>query len=101
MNSLGWIILGGLLMSAIALVGSVTAVLRPVTLNRLLLPLVSLAAGTLLGGAILHLLPTGFSALGPIEGGVWFWPVSPSFSHLSSFYIGITVTALRPRAETR
>lgn len=71
MNSLGWIILGGLLMSAIALVGGLTTALRPATLDRLLLPLVSLAAGTLLGGAVLHLLPTGFSALGPIEGGVW------------------------------
>jgi len=85
MNSLGWIILGGLLMSAIALVGSVTTVLRPVTLNRLLLPLVSLAAGTLLGGAILHMLPTGFSALGPIEGGVWLLAGFAIFLALEQF----------------
>lgn len=71
MSSLGWIILGGLLMSAIALVGSLTTVLQPKTLDRLTLPLVSLAAGSLLGGAILHMLPTGFAAVRPLEGGVW------------------------------
>jgi zinc and cadmium transporter len=55
MSSLMWIILVGLLMSAIALVGSLTTLLRPASLERLLLPLVSLAAETLLGGAILHI----------------------------------------------
>jgi zinc and cadmium transporter len=52
-----WILLGGVLMSAIALVGSVTLVLRETTLRKILLPLVSFAAGTLVGGALFHMIP--------------------------------------------
>jgi len=44
-------------MGAIAMVGTVTLVLRPATLNRLLLPLVALAAGSLIGGAFFHMIP--------------------------------------------
>ncbi len=51
------IILGGLAMSAIALVGSVTLLLSQSTLDRLIRPLVALAAGSLLGGAFFHMLP--------------------------------------------
>jgi zinc and cadmium transporter len=47
MTSFLWILIGGVSMSAIALVGSVTLVLRESTLQRLLLPLVSFAAGSL------------------------------------------------------
>jgi hypothetical protein len=54
---LAWIIASGLLMSAIALVGSVTLFLSEATLKKILLPLVALAAGTLLGGALLHMIP--------------------------------------------
>jgi zinc and cadmium transporter len=57
MSSLAWILVGGLLMSAIALVGSVTLLLRPETLERLVKPLVAFAAGSLLGGAFFHMLP--------------------------------------------
>lgn len=51
-------------MSAIALVGSLTIVLREVTLRKLLLPLVALAAGTLLGGALFHMIPASVDKLG-------------------------------------
>lgn len=61
---LGWIVLSGVLMSAIALVGSVTLLLPPATLHRLLLPLVAFAAGSLLGGALLHMLPAGIGVMG-------------------------------------
>lgn len=44
-------------MSALALVGSVTLLLGERTLERLLLPLVAFAAGSLLGGAFFHMLP--------------------------------------------
>ena len=54
-----WIIGSGVLMSAIALVGSVTLVLSERTLQRILLPLVAFAAGSLLGGAFFHMLPVG------------------------------------------
>ena len=57
METLWWIVGSGLLMSAIALVGSVTLLLRESTLRRLLLPLVAFAAGSLLGGAFFHMIP--------------------------------------------
>jgi zinc and cadmium transporter len=59
---LAWIVAGGLGMSAIAMVGSATLVLSERTLQRLLLPLVAFAAGSLLGGAFFHMLPVGLGA---------------------------------------
>jgi zinc and cadmium transporter len=61
-----WILLSGILMSAIALVGAVTLVLKEATLQRLLLPLVALSAGSLLGGAFFHMIPAAFEALGDL-----------------------------------
>ena len=57
MTTFSWIFLSGLLMSAIALVGSLTLLLRPTTLDRVVMPLVAFAAGSLLGGAFFHMLP--------------------------------------------
>ena len=57
-----WIVGSGLLMSAIALVGSVTLVLSEQMLQRILLPLVAFAAGSLLGGAFFHMLPASLAA---------------------------------------
>jgi len=59
MSTLGWIISSSLLMSAIALVGSVTLILKEHTLQKILLPLVAFAAGSLIGGAFLHMMPAG------------------------------------------
>jgi zinc and cadmium transporter len=59
---LAWIVAGGVAMSAIAMVGSVTLVLSERTLQRILLPLVAFAAGSLLGGAFFHMLPVGLEA---------------------------------------
>jgi zinc and cadmium transporter len=59
-----WIFCSGILMSFIALVGSQTLVLQESTLNKLLLPLVALAAGTLLGGALFHMIPASIDRLG-------------------------------------
>ena len=47
MSTLAYIVLGGIAMSVIALVGSVTLILREETLSKILLPLVSFAAGSL------------------------------------------------------
>jgi zinc and cadmium transporter len=58
-----WILLGGVLMSAIALVGSVTLVLRESTLDKLILPLVSFAAGSLIGGALFHMIPASLATM--------------------------------------
>jgi zinc and cadmium transporter len=57
-----WILVAGFLMSCIALVGSVTLLLKPATLDRLVLPLVAFSAGSLLGGAFFHMIP---AAVGP------------------------------------
>jgi len=51
-------------MSAIALIGSVTLCFQEATLKKLLLPLVALAAGTLLGGALFHMIPAAVDKLG-------------------------------------
>lgn len=93
MSTLFWIIAGGLLMSAIALVGSVTLFLNEATLKKLLLPLVALAAGSLLGGALLHMIPAAVE-----KGGNHFWFISGlcSASRCSwlsnSFCTGTTAT---------
>lgn len=59
---LWWILGSSLLMSAIALVGSTTLLLDRKHLDRILRPLVALAAGSLLGGALFHLIPEAFAA---------------------------------------
>lgn len=64
MDVFWWILGGGLLMAAIALVGSVTLLLDAETLDRILLPLVAFAAGSMLGGAFFHLLPTAIDRFG-------------------------------------
>ena len=71
MPALVWILLGGLLMSGIAMVGGLTVVLRPQRIERMLLPLVALAAGTLLGGAFFHMIPEAMQSLAPVAGAVW------------------------------
>lgn len=59
MSTLGWIVSSSLLMSLIALVGSVTLILKEETLQKITLPLVAFAAGSLIGGAFLHMIPAG------------------------------------------
>jgi zinc and cadmium transporter len=71
MDTFLWIFIGGLLMSAVALVGSVSFFLSPATLDRLILPLVSLAAGTLLGGAFFHMIPAVIDRVGAVNGAVY------------------------------
>ena len=62
MNTLSWIVLGGLAMAAISLVGAFTLVLKPATQQKLLLPLVAFAAGSLIGGAFFHMIPAALSS---------------------------------------
>lgn len=64
MSTLAWIIISSLLMSVIALVGSVTLFLQASTLQRILLPLVAFSAGSLIGGAFFHMIPAGITAYG-------------------------------------
>jgi zinc and cadmium transporter len=58
-----WILLGGVLMSAIALTGSMTLVLPEATLKKLLLPLVAFAAGSLIGGSLFHMIPASLDSM--------------------------------------
>ncbi|MFN8090941.1 MAG: ZIP family metal transporter [Vicinamibacteria bacterium] len=57
MSTLAWIVAGGVAMSVISLVGAVTLLLRVETQRRIVRPLVAFAAGSLLGGALLHMIP--------------------------------------------
>jgi zinc and cadmium transporter len=86
MTTLTWIVLSGLAMSALALVGVVTLMLRPERLQRLLLPLVAFAAGTLLGGALLHMLPGAIEQVGPrLSVFVWLVAGFSTFFALEQF----------------
>lgn len=64
MPTLVWIVISGIGMSLVALVGLVTVLMPRPMLERLLLPLVALAAGSLLGGAFFHMLPEAIDAMG-------------------------------------
>jgi zinc and cadmium transporter len=66
-----WILFGGIAMSALALVGSVTLFLRESTLKKLLLPLVSFAAGSLVGGALFHMIPASLASMSVMTTFVW------------------------------
>lgn len=61
MSALAWIVIGGLAMSALALVGGFTLLLGERTQARLVRPLVAFSAGSLLGGALLHMIPAAAS----------------------------------------
>ncbi len=71
MSALLAIVVGGLAMSAIALVGSVTLLLSKETLDRIISPLIAFAAGSLLAGAFFHMLPAAAeSGLSPVTSGL-------------------------------
>jgi zinc and cadmium transporter len=63
-STLGWVIVAGAAMTVLALSGSLTLALPERIFNRVVLPLVALAAGSLLGGALFHMLPESVTALG-------------------------------------
>lgn len=64
MSSLTWILLSGIVMSAISLVGIALMPIDEKRMQHVVLPLVALAAGSLLGGAFFHLLPESIEELG-------------------------------------
>lgn len=85
MTSLIWIVVGGLLMSAVAMVGSAGLLLRRATLQRLLLPLVAFAAGTLLGGAFFHMIPGAGASLESLDAAVWLVAGFAAFLAIEQF----------------
>lgn len=72
MGTLAWIIGSGVLMSTIALVGAVTIALEERTRERLILPLVAFSAGSLLGGAFVHMIPEAIER-SPEDLSVYLW----------------------------
>lgn len=74
MNTLTWIVVSGIAMSLIALVGGLTFVIKEATFKKLLLPLVALSAGSLIGGALFHMLPEAIEHVGN-EKMVYVWLV--------------------------
>lgn len=75
MATLWWIVGAGIAMSAIALIGSLTLLLRKGTLERIVTQLVALAAGSLLGGAFFHMLPAATRTI-PDIGTVFLWTMA-------------------------
>jgi zinc and cadmium transporter len=72
-NVFFWILGSGFLMSAVALIGSATFLLPQRTFERMILPLVALAAGSLIGGAFFHMIPAALSSphLDDLRVGIW------------------------------
>lgn len=68
MNELFFIIISTFLISLVSFVGALTLFLKERLLNKILLGLVAFSAGTLIGGAFLHLLPEAISEFGAQEG---------------------------------
>ncbi len=68
MSPLIWILLATVLVSLLSFVGVVTLALSPKTLRKILLALVGLSAGTLIGGAFLHLIPEALTEMEDIVG---------------------------------
>ncbi len=75
MEKLIWILGSGFLMSVIALSGSLLFFLRDAVFARLILPLVAVAAGSLIGGAFFHMFPAALSAGTLGVDGVFGWAV--------------------------
>lgn len=64
MSELIYIVIFGALVACIALTGSLIPLLPSETLKKLLLPLIAFAAGSLIGGALFHLIPSAIQEMG-------------------------------------
>jgi zinc and cadmium transporter len=89
MTALASIVLGSALMCCIALIGSVTLLLSPRRLQQMLIPLVSLAAGSLMGGALFHMVPEASLAMEPRHVGLLLALGFTAFLLSRSFCTGI------------
>lgn len=79
LSTLMWIVVSGLGMSLLALSGGITLALPERAFARIVMPLVALAAGSLVGGALFHLLPGAVDTLGNTLG-VYVWLAVGLFS---------------------
>lgn len=64
MSVLSWIVVAGLAMSAVALIGGAALLMPERLFSPIVMPLVALAAGALLGGALFHMLPESIALIG-------------------------------------
>ncbi|MDD4995851.1 MAG: ZIP family metal transporter [Patescibacteria group bacterium] len=71
MNTLIWIIISAFIISLTAWVGLITLILKEEKLKKILLPLVAFSAGSLIGGAFLHLIPEALER--ESSENVFFW----------------------------
>jgi zinc and cadmium transporter len=86
MTVTAWVILSGLAMSGLALVGGLALLLDDARFRRLVIPLVALAAGALLGGALFHMIPQSVTAMGDgVQAYVWVVAGVLSFHLLEQF----------------
>ncbi len=67
MTPLLWILLTTLGLSAVSLVGAFTLLLKENILKKIIHPLVAFSAGSLMGGAMLHLLPESIEISGQVK----------------------------------
>lgn len=70
MEVLFWIVGSGVLMSLLALCGGAALFLSERSVHALLLPLVALAAGSLIGGAFFHMIPAALERIA-VDTHVW------------------------------
>lgn len=87
MEALWWIIIG-LFMSAIAMVGSLTLVLKDKTLRTIQTPLVAFAAGSLISGVFLHMIPAGLIEYDEESFFLWILSGFGFLFNLNNFYTG-------------
>lgn len=85
MGVLGWIVLGSVGMGAISMAGAFTLLLSEAGLKRLLLPLVAFAAGSLIGGALFHMLPASVGVMPVMTAMAWTALGFTSFLLLEQF----------------
>lgn len=64
MSTLAWVVVASMAMTALAASGALTLMLPDRLYSRVVLPLVALAAGSLLGGALFHMLPESIGRRG-------------------------------------
>jgi zinc and cadmium transporter len=65
-KTLFWIIGSGVVMSLIALTGSILFLLTESVLQKVLLPMVAFSAGALIGGGLFHLIPASVAESGNV-----------------------------------
>lgn len=86
MPVIAWILVSGILMTALAAVGAVTLYLKESTLQRVISPLVAFAGGSLLGGAFFHMIPASIDEMGTgISVPIWIMAGFCAFLALEQF----------------